>query len=703
VRPFGWARISKVRCSLLDIQAYASSLAGVDWLGGGAAALLTTTTLASLLPFVLFLYFIGWPGNGTPRSAAFGFQLLLLCPLATALTEIVAKSSFALRAADVDWLHGTSEVLLATASLYVASGFRDALAGEEARYGPEERYGPPSRFPAFAVVWFAVLATAYGPSVGFGEHSAFLLGLGNLGTDQLDTLAVATEPSNALSIPTWTVHFASAFGWLYATGMVNRYGEYTGNPKWRLLAFAMLPLHASGVAGCTYHFFFNSPDVSFLVALQAGLALIGHTALLIAAALLSLSNGWNVRMAIESATLSSANRAYRKRQLFQQQQGGRVPYDMRPTWLTVGGLGALSLLASYITKYAALTTRVPFDPSEGVLTGWLVCLAIPALVGYRFSSLSPAFYDGGFMSNAQLRRSRGGQPLGARRVFQNSPPYYGSSMGDRRRPDLRRPFGTDAPRMPEVPPTDDPRQAPAGSRWRPPAGYGAESPMSGREAEYAAIMGQSGAARATGANEGASAPPVAPPPVDQERRSLSPGIQNNFYDQAQSDFKRPYGSSPGGAPPAPGAPPADARSVGAGEQPLDVKRGDRAAESANESLENELAGYGRAVDPLTGARRLRSAPEIFFTGLKNLLKDPLGWLSRDEAESPKPAAPAMGSGLQARVAPIVGAALTIVGVAAALSARQEAEGRAREESLSRELSRRLAELEARLESQRMNE
>ena len=648
---------------------------------------------------MLFLYFIGWPGNGTPRPAAFGFQLLLLCPLATALTEIVAKSSFALRAADVDWLHGTSEVLLATASLYVASGFRDALAGEEARYGPEERYGPPSRFPAFAVVWLAVLATAYGPSVGFGEHSAFLLGLGNLGADQLDTLAVATEPSNALSIPTWTVHFASAFGWLYATGMVNRYGEYTGNPKWRLLAFAMLPLHASGVAGMCSHFFFNSPDVSFLVALQAGLALIGHTALLIAAALLSLSNGWNVRMAIESATLSSANRAYRERQLFQQQQRGRVPYDMRPTWLTIGGLGALSLLASYITKYAALTTRVPFDPSEGVLTGWLVCLAIPALVGYRFSSLSPAFYDGGFMSNGQLRRSRRGQPLGARRVFQNSPPYYGSSMGDRRRP-----FGTDAPRMPEVPPADDPRQAPAGNRWRPPAGYGVESPMAGREAEYAAIMGQSGAAGATGAtgaNEAASAPPVAPPPVDQERRSLSPGIQNNFYDQAQADFKRPYGSSPGGAPPAPGAPPADASSVGAGEQPLDAKRGDRAAESANESLENDLAGYGRAVDPLTGARRLRSAPEIFFTGLKNLRKDPLGWLSRDEAESPKPAAPAMGGGLQARVAPIVGAALTLVGVAAALSARQEAaEGRAREESLSRELSRRLAALEARLESQR---
>ena len=595
---------------------------------------------------MVFLYFIGWPGNGTPRSATFGFQLLLLSPLSAALTDIVAKSSFALSAADVDWLHGTSEALLVTASLYVASGFRNALAGEE------ERSGPFFRYPASAVVWLAVLAIAYGPSVGFGEHSAFLLGLGNLGANPLGTLAVAAEPANALSIPTWTAHFASAFGWLCASGMVNRYGEYTGNPKWRLLAFAMLPLHASGVAGCTYHFFFNSPDVSFLVALQAGLVLIGHTALLVTAVLLSVSNGWNVREAIESATLSNTDRAYRERQLFQRQQGGRVPYEMQPTWLTIGGLGSLSLLASYMIKYATLATRVPFDPSDAVLTGWLICLAIPALVGYRFASLAPAFYDGSFVSNAQLqsmskaqlRRSRRGQPLGARRVLQNSPPYYGSSTGD-----LRRPYGTGARRMPEAPRAADPRQAPAGTRWRAPAGYGAESPMAGREDEYAAVMGQPGASGArggaTGANGGASAPPI-----DQERRGRSPGIQNNFYDQAQADFKRPYGASPGAAPLASGAPPADLSSVGAGDQPLDARRGDRAAESA---------GYG--------------------------------------AESPTPVAPAMGGGLQARVAPIVGAAVTLVGVAAALSARKEAaEGRAREETLSR----RLAALEAQLDSQR---
>jgi len=45
------------------------------------------------------------------------------------------------------------------------------------------------------------------------------------------------------------------------------------------------------------------------------------------------------------------------------------------------------------------------------------------------------------------------------------------------------------------------------------------------------------------------------------------------------------------------------------------------------------AGYGgpspyagSAVDPLTGARRLRSAPEIFSGGLANLGKNPFGWL-----------------------------------------------------------------------------
>ena len=614
--------------------------------------MLATTNLASLLPLVGFLYFIGWSGNSTPKSAAFGFQLLLLFPLSTALTDIVAKSSYSLSVTDVDWLHGSSETLLLTASLYVASGFRNVLAGEG------ERPGPAFRYPAFVVLGLVVLATAFGPALGFEEHSAFLFGLGNLGANPLGTLASAAEPATALSIPTWTAHFSSAAGWLFASGLVNQYAEYTSNPKWRYLAYAMLPLHASGVAGATYHFFFNSPDVSFLVALQAGLVLIGNTALLVAAVQLSRSNGWNVREAIESATISSTDRTYGERQLAQQRQGRFIPYEMQPAWLVGGGLGSLSLLAAYTMKYATLASRAPFDPSEGVLTGWVVCLAIPALVIYRFASVAPIFYDERPMSNAQPQRGQPqrGQPLGARRVLPNNPT-------ESRRPNSIRGAALGAPQMPEGPLAADPRQAPAGARWRAPAGYGAESPIAGREDEYAAVMGQPSATKgagggATGVREGAtsasgdaSAPPPAPLPIDQERLGRSPGIQNNFYEMAQADFKRPFGAAPGAVPPVPEAPPADTSSAGASVQPLDAKRVDRAAQ--------QPTGYA--------------------------------------TESPSPVAAAILQGLQARVAPILGAVVTLVGVAAALSARKEAEeGRMREETLSR----RLAALEAQLDAQR---
>ena len=32
-----------------------------------------------------------------------------------------------------------------------------------------------------------------------------------------------------------------------------------------------------------------------------------------------------------------------------------------------------------------------------------------------------------------------------------------------------------------------------------------------------------------------------PPPIDDDRRSRSPGLQNNFYDTSTADFKRPHG------------------------------------------------------------------------------------------------------------------------------------------------------------------
>ena len=50
---------------------------------------------------------------------------------------------------------------------------------------------------------------------------------------------------------------------------VWRIGLVTGNPRWQGLTWAMIPSHSSGVAACVYHLFYNSPDLQFVVLLQA--------------------------------------------------------------------------------------------------------------------------------------------------------------------------------------------------------------------------------------------------------------------------------------------------------------------------------------------------------------------------------------------------------------------------------------------------
>eukprot|EP00966_Prymnesium_polylepis_P008460 195067-Prymnesium_polylepis.1 len=45
------------------------------------------------------------------------------------------------------------------------------------------------------------------------------------------------------------------------------------------------------------------------------------------------------------------------------------------------------------------------------------------------------------------------------------------------------------------------------------------------------------------------------PRIDEERRTRSPGLQNNFYDVPMDDFRRPHPMAGASAPPAP-VPPA---------------------------------------------------------------------------------------------------------------------------------------------------
>ncbi|KAK6130126.1 hypothetical protein DH2020_036142 [Rehmannia glutinosa] len=124
---------------------------------------------------------------------------------------------------------------------------------------------------------------------------------------------VLSEPSNALSLPTWAVHVSSVVEWATAMALVWQYGEKSGYESWKGLSWGMVPLLGGALCACTWHFFYNSeslelmikktmkrsdslprieldnpkfavsPGVQVLVALQAALTVIGNATMCIAA------------------------------------------------------------------------------------------------------------------------------------------------------------------------------------------------------------------------------------------------------------------------------------------------------------------------------------------------------------------------------------------------------------------------------------
>jgi hypothetical protein len=94
--------------------------------------------------------------------------------------------------------------------------------------------------------------------------------------DPAAALELHMEPSNALSLPTWAVHTSSVLEWLAGMGLMWRYGEVSGNPRWKGMTWGMLPCLGSAMCACTWHFFYNAPELEFLVTLQAGLTVMGN-------------------------------------------------------------------------------------------------------------------------------------------------------------------------------------------------------------------------------------------------------------------------------------------------------------------------------------------------------------------------------------------------------------------------------------------
>uniref|UniRef100_A0A7S4BDR5 Ycf49-like protein n=1 Tax=Chrysotila carterae TaxID=13221 RepID=A0A7S4BDR5_CHRCT len=332
---------------------------------------------ASLLPYLGFLYFMSYPKNRTPNTANFGFQFLLLFVLSTVATGIVTKTVYSSSLANVDWLHGAAEMLLTCSNIYVGLGFRSAVANPL-----PEGSSPPAvnRLPAYVLAAAVVALAAAGPSIGLNAHDPFLLGLGNLPPEALQGVTLLPEPENALSLPTWLVHYSSVFEWLFAMSMVWQYAETTGNPRWRGLTWGMLPLHASGVAACTYHFFFNAPDLAFLVTLQAFLTLLGNTTVAIAACRIALSNGWGLKDLIPPPLRGEDADADSNAAQAPAMKGKSV----QPLPLLIVEIALITAVASYGTKYGELLVNLPFEANPFLAAA--MCAGIPALVANSYAS-----------------------------------------------------------------------------------------------------------------------------------------------------------------------------------------------------------------------------------------------------------------------------------------------------------------------------
>ena len=148
-----------------------------------------------------------------------------------------------------------------------------------------------------------------------------------------------------------------------------RLGDAEGRPAWRRLVWGMLPLHASSLCACTYHFFYNAPSLSGLVILQAALT-AGGNATLAAGAFAVAADYQAVPAAPAAAAARGPLAGIRALGSALQSPGERA-------FLASGA--AVSTAAAAAIKYGSLLIDTPFQPSYGtslaLIVGPTACLA----------------------------------------------------------------------------------------------------------------------------------------------------------------------------------------------------------------------------------------------------------------------------------------------------------------------------------------
>lgn len=197
---------------------------------------------------------------------------------------------------------------------------------------------------------------------------------GSLSVSAWDSAWPRIEPANALSLPTWVIHVSSLVEWLMAMGLAWEYSEVTKRPAWKGLTWGMVPCHASGIAACTFHLFYNAPALSSVVAMQALLTVVGNSTCALAAYRIAKEGE---RLALATPEVSTANATADGEppeviEISIGKESLKGWEDLSAAWSTDSDavlllkLALVSVVASAGVKYGSLLVDFPFEPSLGL-------------------------------------------------------------------------------------------------------------------------------------------------------------------------------------------------------------------------------------------------------------------------------------------------------------------------------------------------
>ena len=235
--------------------------------------------------------------------------------------------------------------------------------------------------------------------------------------------------------------------------------------------------------------------------------------------------------------------------------------------------------------------------------------------------------------------------------------------------DFKRPHGMRGPMPPEAPP---PSAAAPPMTFGAPApapafpGMGGPIPGQNYQVERATSYQPGGPGQSMGAFPSGAFPSFTPPPVDEDRRNRSPGMQRNFYDVPTSDFKRPHGMM-GQTPQPPAALEAPPAAANYGAQPTNAPSQYGATSPTAPAAQN-----GASMRFPTSAATRRPVPPAAAT----TLPEP-AWAAA--APSQQPAAPLNGPAVptwEASTPPVQAAPATAPGVQSAAAATAAAAAQA---------------------------